>query len=776
MKYSVIIPTVNNISCVMQLADSLENAMCPESEYIFVVHPSNDGTTEYLEALKWPIVIKSDRNTGWVGGINLGIREAKGKFLVLLNDDTLVGVDWLDRLSGAMARLEKKYPGIRCGISGPLCNYVGSELQRDHRFQIPKPTREQVSSYSLSLTDTSVESVGFVSGVCMMIHRELYWKLIDPTSRELLDPRFAPGGYDDNDLCVRAQRAGFRATIARDCFVWHLGGATTKKMGLSPDYNEKAAVFVDKYRGASAPPETLIAAYLVKILEDESDLEKSVKQATQFADGLAVLVDTCGQPEILRKEFASCLKSWAGDKPIQIEFIPPGEPFNERNYRNRLLSLAMQMGATWVICIDADEVFEMDREDALRMMLTPDPQVVGFVFHFFNIWERDLVRVDGFWGIQNDCRMFRVMPNQVITGGHPDTGLHCGSVPSDLPKDWLKTTNIRVIHSGFATPQKRAAKLAWYEERDPGGKYGAERYDSLADAVVTLQPLGPRMRLTLGVIARQEEANIDAFFLNSSYHFDQVVALANNCVDKTEERLSVWASKPVISSGRVSFGELRNQVQEKVDPDSWLIFLDVDERLAPRIPICRLIHSPRVEAYALPIINILPGGEAIWQPAAIRLYRPEFGRWVGSVHEHVRLDDKSTVVELNHPEKQYFIAHFGFLKPREIVQAKKNKYRRLLLDEVKADNRNASAYFYLGLDCFDRDQVAPGLDYMRKAEELGSIDAKRFLGNWYLNEGMRELEEVIRNTPQNHPAYPVLYRTLEVLSQVVPPALDKRRF
>jgi hypothetical protein len=63
-------------------------------------------------------------------------------------------------------------------------------------------------------------------GFCLLIRRGLIDKV------GLLDERFGIGCFEDDDYCLRARQAGYRAVMARDAFIHHHGGATFQGSGV----------------------------------------------------------------------------------------------------------------------------------------------------------------------------------------------------------------------------------------------------------------------------------------------------------------------------------------------------------------------------------------------------------------------------------------------------------------------------------------------------------------------------------------------------------------
>ncbi len=111
-KASVIIVTYNHREYMEDcLSSVLEN---DPLEVIVVDNNSEDGTAEFIEE-NFPEVklIRSFRNLGYGGGNNLGVRYAKGKYVVILNPDTRVEKNWLeelierDKLANSVYRVER---------------------------------------------------------------------------------------------------------------------------------------------------------------------------------------------------------------------------------------------------------------------------------------------------------------------------------------------------------------------------------------------------------------------------------------------------------------------------------------------------------------------------------------------------------------------------------------------------------------------------------------------------------------------------------------------
>ncbi|MFN3421374.1 MAG: glycosyltransferase family 2 protein [Armatimonadota bacterium] len=200
-------------------------------EVIVVDNASMDGTVETVRR-EFPQVrlIANSENLGYTKANNIGIKESRGKYILLLNPDTIVKPNALRAL-------------VDCAEAHPDAGIVGAKLlnpdgsiQRSAR-SFPDmgaglfrntflgrlfPNNPFVRRYLM--TDfgyDKVREVDWVSGAAMLVRRELFERI------GLLDEKF--WAYcEDVDLCWRAWQAGFKVLFCPDAVILH-------KIGRSSD-------------------------------------------------------------------------------------------------------------------------------------------------------------------------------------------------------------------------------------------------------------------------------------------------------------------------------------------------------------------------------------------------------------------------------------------------------------------------------------------------------------------------------------------------------------
>lgn len=241
---SIIVLSYNGLEQTTRpcLESILENTPPDRYELVVVDNGSSDGTPEYLRQLANTYghirLQLNSINRGFAGGNNDGLRLANGKYLVLMNNDTLVSDQWLKNL------LRLLEINSKVGLVGPITNSAGNEQcielsgLTERNFQ---KTAERYTARHRGVWFTT-SKLGFF---CVAMPRAVFEKT------GYLDENFGIGMFEDDDYCLRVLQNGYALAVVEDCFVYHKGSVSFKKLSLESYhelFNKNKSYFFDKHK------------------------------------------------------------------------------------------------------------------------------------------------------------------------------------------------------------------------------------------------------------------------------------------------------------------------------------------------------------------------------------------------------------------------------------------------------------------------------------------------------------------------------------------------
>lgn len=219
MIISIIIVNYNSGDLIEKCISSILKTKDENFEIIVVDNASVDGSNLKCKK-KFPMVkfIQNKKNLGFSEGNNVGIRNAKGDFIVFLNPDTEVEPSWLKQFVKAYDKLGESIlqPKILYIENRNIINTAGGSVNIFGIAWMRALGTKDVGQYDHD------EQIGYASGACLFISRKTLEKI------GFFDP-YLFAYHDDLDISWKAAHLQIKSYYIPSSVVYHLGGSPSFK-------------------------------------------------------------------------------------------------------------------------------------------------------------------------------------------------------------------------------------------------------------------------------------------------------------------------------------------------------------------------------------------------------------------------------------------------------------------------------------------------------------------------------------------------------------------
>lgn len=214
-KVTIIIPNYNGLQFMEPCFESLSKQVYPNFEILIVDNGSTDGSAEWINKNKIPAILL-DENTGFSGAVNIGIKAAKTPYVILLNNDTVVDVNYVGKMVAAIEQSKQIF-----SVSSKMIQMYQPDLIDDagDMYTVLGWAFQRGVGHSSCKYNKSCEVFSACAGAA------IYRKSVFAEIGLFDEKHFAY--LEDLDVGYRAKIYGYHNRYCPDALVYHVGSGTS---------------------------------------------------------------------------------------------------------------------------------------------------------------------------------------------------------------------------------------------------------------------------------------------------------------------------------------------------------------------------------------------------------------------------------------------------------------------------------------------------------------------------------------------------------------------
>lgn len=272
---------------------------------------------------------------------------------------------------------------------------------------------------------------------------------------------------EDRHFCVRAAAIGLGLFVDTHYPAYHI-------------YRESSLSGVEPFiRSCEESPEVKKTPKIIlsMIMKNEADryLRPCLENAKRYITEAVIIDDgsTDNSAEV-------CLEALDGI-PVHLIRNNISKFTNEVSLRKQQWEETIKRNPDWILCIDADEIFEDRFADGVKKLVS-NTKADALYFRLYDFWDMNHYRDDEYWKAHHYYRPFLIRYKPNIDYHWKETPQHCGRFPLNINDFKRQYSPLRLKHYGWAKAKDRIEKYERYQKLDPGAQYGwKEQYDSILD-------------------------------------------------------------------------------------------------------------------------------------------------------------------------------------------------------------------------------------------------------------------------------------------------------
>ena len=214
---SIVIPVYNQYGFTMKCIESIKNCSGNITyEVILADDKSTDATVNIKKTVKNLTVVRNRKNLRFLLNCNKAAKKVKGKYILFLNNDTVVKDNWLEPMISLMEKDKTiGMTGAKLVYPNGMLQEAGGIIWKDASgWNFGHSQNPDAPEYNY------VKEVDYISGACIALPTKL-WKEIGG-----FDKRFVPAYYEDTDLAFEVRKRGLKVVYQPLSVVVHFEGVS----------------------------------------------------------------------------------------------------------------------------------------------------------------------------------------------------------------------------------------------------------------------------------------------------------------------------------------------------------------------------------------------------------------------------------------------------------------------------------------------------------------------------------------------------------------------
>lgn len=442
-----------------------------QGEYI-----CNDDGHRWKDDLIWKVAAYKDRIINYA-------KENNYDYLFLVDSDLIIHPETLEKLIATekdiiseifwtkwdFSDIEKP----QVWVSGNYNLYYKSENETLSEEEI----KSRTNAYIKCMRIPGVYEVGGL-GACTLISKKALDKGVCYKKLEGIN-------YigEDRHFCVRALKVGLKLHVETSIPAYHIYREEYLK-GVEDYKNKCRRSIIYRYdtfkRTAIKSKNNTVTLSMLVRNEADRYLREVLEHASKYIDRAVILDDGSADNTV------QVCKEILKNIPLAIVSNKVSGFNNEVNLRKQLWDMTVKTNPDWILCLDADEVFENKVEYELKNIIN-QPYYDYYDFRLYDFWDKEHYREDKYWFAHKNYRSFlvRYQPNFKYVWN--ETPIHCGRLPLNIYNLPGAISNLRIKHYGWSNEKERREKHSRYMKHDPEGKFGImKQYESILDKAPSL--------------------------------------------------------------------------------------------------------------------------------------------------------------------------------------------------------------------------------------------------------------------------------------------------